>query len=154
MNERAEHLETPLREPHHVLVAPDNFKGSLTAELAGLISSFAKLLKPADDNDERLQECATQVRAAGLPHLHSFTRGLDQDPAAVTAVLTKGADAPGEPVLDALFDVRGVVDGVAGQDGAAAVDCDETVSEEGAAAEEAGDRSSCRLPRRLTGLAL
>jgi hypothetical protein len=85
-----------------------------------------------------------------------FDKGVLAVPGEVRPALrgSPGADASGEPVLDALFDVRGVVDGVAGQDGAAAVDCDETVFEEGVAAEEAGDRSSCRLPRRLTGLAL
>lgn len=59
-------------------------------ELAVLIDSFAKLLKPADDNDERLHEWIIHARAADLPHVHSFTRGLNQDLAAVTAALTLG----------------------------------------------------------------
>ncbi|MEX5712684.1 transposase, partial [Parafrankia sp. FMc6] len=56
--------------------------------LAGLVRGFAKLLHPADGNAHLLDEWITTARAADLPHLHSFTRGLDLDRAAVDAALT------------------------------------------------------------------
>jgi len=39
-------------------------------------------------NDSLLRHWITAARAAGLPHLHSFTRGLDLDIQAATAALT------------------------------------------------------------------
>jgi transposase len=56
--------------------------------LAGLISSFAALLDPDPANEEKLQQWISNARAADLPHLHSFTRGLDLDIKAATAALT------------------------------------------------------------------
>ena len=56
--------------------------------LAGLIRSFAALLAPDPGNDTRLRQWITGARAADLPHLHSFTRGLDLDIQAATAALT------------------------------------------------------------------
>jgi transposase len=56
--------------------------------LAGLIASFAALLVPDPGNDTRLQQWTTDARAADLPYLHSFTRGLDLDIQAATAALT------------------------------------------------------------------
>jgi transposase len=56
--------------------------------LASLIRSFAALLDPGPGNEDRLQQWITDVHAAGLPHLHSFTRGLDLDIKAATAALT------------------------------------------------------------------
>jgi transposase len=56
--------------------------------LASLIASFAALLVPGPGNAGRLQEWIAAARAADLPHLHSFTRGLDLDIQAVTAALT------------------------------------------------------------------
>ena len=56
--------------------------------LAGLITSFAALLVPDPGNDTRLRQWTTNARAADLPHLHSFTRGLDLDIQAATAALT------------------------------------------------------------------
>ena len=56
--------------------------------LAGLIGSFAGMLVPARENEAGLQRWITSVREADLPHLHSFTRGLDLDIQAVTAALT------------------------------------------------------------------
>lgn len=85
-----------LTEPQNLTTEQSSTCDRLTSscpemtELAVLISSFAKLLKPADDNDERLHEWITHARAADLPHVHSLTRGLNQDLAAVTAALTLG----------------------------------------------------------------
>jgi zinc-finger of transposase IS204/IS1001/IS1096/IS1165/Transposase len=45
--------------------------------LASLITSFAALPDPDPGNDARLQQWTTGAHAADLPHLHSFTRGLD-----------------------------------------------------------------------------
>ena len=56
--------------------------------LAGLIPSFAALLKPDPGNDERLQEWAHAAQAADLPSVHAFTRGLDPGMAAATAAVT------------------------------------------------------------------
>ncbi|OAA27935.1 transposase family protein [Frankia sp. EI5c] len=56
--------------------------------LAGLVRGFAGLLHPADSNADRLDEWITLARGADLPHLHSFTRGLDLDRAAVDTALT------------------------------------------------------------------
>ncbi|MBB4940636.1 transposase [Streptosporangium album] len=57
-------------------------------ELAGLVRGFADLLQPRDGNAGRLNARITTARAADLPHLHAFTRGLDQDRDAVRAALT------------------------------------------------------------------
>jgi transposase len=56
--------------------------------LAALVRDFAALLAPEPGNAARLQEWITTARAAGLPHVHSFTRGLDLDVQAATAALT------------------------------------------------------------------
>jgi transposase len=56
--------------------------------LAGLIQSFAALLKPDPANDQKLQEWTRAAQAADLPSVHAFTRGLDLDMAAATAAVT------------------------------------------------------------------
>jgi transposase len=56
--------------------------------LSDLVHAFAELLRPTPDNDERLDAWITAARAADLPHLHAFTRGLDQDKDAVRAAVT------------------------------------------------------------------
>ena len=56
--------------------------------LAGLVRSFAALLRPDPANEARLGDWAETARAADLPHLHSFTRGLDLDIQAVIAAVT------------------------------------------------------------------
>jgi transposase len=68
--------------------------GQLTAAcnemttLAGLVRSFAALLKPDPANETRLSEWAAAARACDLPGIHSFTRGLELDALAVTAAIT------------------------------------------------------------------
>jgi transposase len=56
--------------------------------LAGFVRSFAALLTPRTDNPARLTEWITTARDADLPHVHSFTRGIDQDTDAVIAAVT------------------------------------------------------------------
>ena len=56
--------------------------------LASLIGSFAAMLDPDPANEDKLQQWITDARTADLPHLHSFTRGLDLDIKAATAALT------------------------------------------------------------------
>jgi transposase len=56
--------------------------------LTSLITSFAALLVPDPGNDAGLQQWIIDARAADLPHLHSFTRGLDLDIQAATAAVT------------------------------------------------------------------
>jgi hypothetical protein len=55
---------------------------------ASLVRSFAALLTPDPRNARRLQKWITAARAASLPHVHAFTRGLDLDSQAATAALT------------------------------------------------------------------
>jgi hypothetical protein len=92
---------SPRRAARILLTRPDRLTGGqqetlaglegacpeMTA-LAGLIRSFAALLAPAPGNDARLTQWIAGARAADLPDVHSFTRGLDLDIKAVTAALT------------------------------------------------------------------
>jgi transposase len=55
--------------------------------LAGLVRSFAALLKPAA-NQARPQAWAEAARACDLPNLHAFTRCLDLDTRAAIAAVT------------------------------------------------------------------
>lgn len=43
---------------------------------------------PDPANEDRLRQWVIDARAADLPHVHSFTRGLDLDIKAATAALT------------------------------------------------------------------
>jgi transposase len=92
---------SPRRAARILLTRPDRLTGGqhetlakLTAAcpemtaLASLITSFAALLAPDPGNDTRLRQWITDARAADLPHMHSFTRGLDLDIQAATAALT------------------------------------------------------------------
>jgi transposase len=56
--------------------------------IAGLVRSFAALLTPDPGNDRKLRQWITTARTADLPHVHSFTRGLDLDIQAATVALT------------------------------------------------------------------
>jgi transposase len=56
--------------------------------LAGLIGSFAVMLDPDPANEGKLLRWMAGARAADLPNLHSFTRGLDPGIKAATAALT------------------------------------------------------------------
>ena len=56
--------------------------------LAGLVRDFAALLSPGPANEARLREWTQTARAADLPSLHAFTRGLELDMAAVVAAVT------------------------------------------------------------------
>jgi transposase len=68
--------------------------GKLTAacpeitSLAGLVGDFAALLRPNPVNEAKLKNWAETARAADLPSLHSFARGLDLDAQAVIAAVT------------------------------------------------------------------
>ena len=94
-------VTTPQRFARLLLTRPENLRAKDTAllreltaacpemtELAGLIGEFAQLLTPAEGNDAKLTDWITTVRAADLPHLHSFANGLELDRAAVNAGLT------------------------------------------------------------------
>lgn len=56
--------------------------------LVGLVGSFAALLTPAAENVRLLDTWIADARAADLPHLHAFTRGIDFDYQAVQAAVT------------------------------------------------------------------
>jgi transposase len=92
---------SPRRLARMLLTMPDNLKAEhqhlldrLIAacpemtQLAACIRDFAKLLKPHPDNADALELWITQVRAADLPHLYAFTRGLERDLDAVIAAFT------------------------------------------------------------------
>jgi transposase len=92
---------SPRRAARILLTRPDNLTAGQTETLAGLttacpemtalaslVTSFAALLTPAPGNDGRLRQWITNARAADLPHLHSFARGLELDIQAATAALT------------------------------------------------------------------
>ena len=53
--------------------------------LASLIRSFAALLAPTRATTPGSRQWITDARAADLPHVHAFTRGLDLDIQAATA---------------------------------------------------------------------
>jgi Transposase len=91
----------PRKATQILLTRPDNLAGAQreTAArissacpemkaLARLIGSFASMLDPVPPNEDKLQQWISDARAADLPHLHSFTRGLDLDIKAATAALT------------------------------------------------------------------
>jgi transposase len=92
---------SPRRAARLLLTRPDRLTGgqaetlarieaacSEMTALAALIRSFAEMLTPAQENEARLQRWITTARQAHLPHVHSFTRGLDLDIPAATAALT------------------------------------------------------------------
>jgi hypothetical protein len=92
---------SPRRAVRILLTRPDNRTGAQreTAERLtsacpemkapdGLTGSFAALLAPGAGNGEKLQQRIADARAADLPHLHSFTRGLELDLKAATAAVT------------------------------------------------------------------
>jgi transposase len=92
---------SPRKAARLLLTKPENLKDGPreTAErissacpemkaLAGLIRSFAAMLDPDPANEEKLLQWMTDARAADLPNLHSFTRGLDLDLKAATAAFT------------------------------------------------------------------
>ena len=56
--------------------------------LDSLIGSFAALLVPDPGNEAKLQRWIAGARVADLPHLHSFTRGLELGLKAATAAVT------------------------------------------------------------------
>ena len=95
------HTQRTRRHPQILLTNPDNLPdeqretaGRLSAAcpemkaLARLIGKFAAMLDPDPANEDKLLEWIAGARAADLPHLHSFTRGLDLDIQAATNALT------------------------------------------------------------------
>ncbi|SNR88150.1 Transposase [Haloechinothrix alba] len=83
-----------LTHPEHLTDTQRHLRDELTSacpemiDLGDAVRSFADLLTPNPGNATRLREWITAVRSYDLPYLHSFTRGLDKDTAAVTAGLT------------------------------------------------------------------
>lgn len=83
-----------LTHPDHLTDAQRERRDELAAacpemiDLTGLVASFADLLQPAEGNSQRLDEWITSARAANLPHLHAFARGLELDRDAVHAAVT------------------------------------------------------------------
>ncbi|MFB7224413.1 ISL3 family transposase [Streptomyces sp. NPDC056227] len=77
-----------LKAGHHDLLARLTAACPELTQLAARIGEFAPLLTPREENTDELSRWIDQVREVDLPHLHSFTRGLDRDRDAVNAALT------------------------------------------------------------------
>ncbi|MFF8616466.1 ISL3 family transposase [Streptomyces sp. NPDC015350] len=77
-----------LKTEHHDLLARLTDACPEMTQLAARIADFAQLLTSREENADGLSRWIVQVRSADLPHLHAFTRGLDQDRDAVIATLT------------------------------------------------------------------
>lgn len=77
-----------LKAEHHELPAKLTAACPEIAQLASLTRAFAQLLKPHPANADALELWIPKVRAADLPHLHAFTRGLERDRDAVNAAFT------------------------------------------------------------------
>ncbi|MFE1989850.1 ISL3 family transposase [Streptomyces mirabilis] len=97
--------DRPVTTPRHagrlLLTNPENLRPKETTlleklaaacpemtALADLVGGFAALLKPGEGNDVKLTKWITAARAVDLPHLRSFTNGLEIDRPAVNAGLT------------------------------------------------------------------
>lgn len=94
-------VTTPQRFACLLLTRPENLRDTDTAllqdlaaaclemtQLTRLTGEFVQLLTPAEGNYANLAAWITTVRVVDLPHLHSFTNGLELDRAAVEAGLT------------------------------------------------------------------
>ncbi|NDU75165.1 ISL3 family transposase [Actinomadura sp. DSM 109109] len=77
-----------LKPDQHELLAKTTSACPEMSTLAALVRSFARLLAPAADNADRLQEWISAAEEVNLPHVHSFIRGLRLDQTAVCAALT------------------------------------------------------------------
>jgi transposase len=83
-----------LTHPGHLSDAQRERRDELTTacpemiDLTGLVSSFASLLRPHPSNSALLDAWIAAAGEADLPHLHTFTRGLELDHAAVHAAVT------------------------------------------------------------------
>ncbi|MFC4606277.1 transposase, partial [Streptomyces maoxianensis] len=77
-----------LKAEHHDLLARLTAACPEMTQLATRIRAFAQLLKPHPENADTLELWIAQVRAADLPHLHAFTRGLGRARDAVIAAFT------------------------------------------------------------------
>ena len=91
----------PRKATQILLTNPDNLpddQQETAARLSGacpemtalsmLIGKFAAMLDPDPANEGKLLQWIGEARTADLPHLHSFTRGLDIDIKAATAAVT------------------------------------------------------------------
>ncbi len=77
-----------LKTEHHELLAKLTAACPEMTQLAIIIKNFAELLTPGEGIGDGLSRWIVHVRAADLPHLHSFPRGLERDRDAVSAALT------------------------------------------------------------------
>lgn len=77
-----------LKPDQHELLAKTTRACPQMSALAALVRAFARLLVPATNNADRLQEWISTAEKANLPNVHSFIRGLRLDLDAVRAALT------------------------------------------------------------------
>lgn len=78
-----------LKAEHHDLLARLTAACPELTQPAAHIETFAPLLKPQPEDADTLDQWVAQVRAADLPYLHAFTRGLERDRDAVIAAFTR-----------------------------------------------------------------
>src|ERR1700691_949393 len=91
----------PRKATQILLTRPDNLPGDQRetagrlsgacpemADLSSLIGKFAAMLDPDPANEGKLLQWIGEARTADLPHLHSFTRGIEPDISAATAAVT------------------------------------------------------------------
>jgi transposase len=91
----------PRKATQILLTRPDNLPGDQQetagrlsgacpemAALSSLIGKFAAMLDPDPASEGKLLQWIREARTADLPHLHSFTRGLELDISAATAAVT------------------------------------------------------------------
>jgi transposase len=77
-----------LRDDHRELIDRLTAACPQMSALADLVRTFAALLTPTQANADGLNAWIARTRKDNLPHLHAFTRGLDQDRDAVNAALS------------------------------------------------------------------
>ncbi|MFC5150036.1 transposase [Streptomyces aureoversilis] len=83
-------LADPDRQRDEQRILRDQLAAACTemTVLATLVSQFARMLSPSQDNAQALTDWITRARDADLPSLQSFATGLERDRAAVDAALT------------------------------------------------------------------
>ncbi|SNR96016.1 Transposase [Actinomadura mexicana] len=77
-----------LKPDQHELLAKTTGACPEMSALAALVRAFARLLVPATDNADRLQEWISTAEKINLLNVHSFIRGLRLDIDTVRAALT------------------------------------------------------------------
>ncbi|MFE3206520.1 ISL3 family transposase [Embleya sp. NPDC059237] len=83
-------LADPDRQRDERRILRDQLASACTemTALSTLVTGFARMLSPSQDNSQALTDWITHARGVDLPFLQSFATGLERDRAAVDAALT------------------------------------------------------------------